>query len=276
MADYPNQKFIVTPEWLAAHVDDPDVRIIDTRGTPQYGAGHIKNAVNFPVARLDDPAKPGQGALIPAERFATVFGNLGIGSDDLVVLYDQGLSNMSARTFWAFDVYGHERVAILNGGISAWATAGNPITSDLPQPEPKQYTPHPHPERSTDKAHVQESLGKPDVVLLDVRSDGEYTGAENHAMRGGHIPGAKHLEWANALQPSQVPLFRAPEEIAQQLAGAGVSPDKEVITYCQSGMRASHSYYVLRLMGYDKVSNYSGSWGDWGNDPSMPIEQGNG
>lgn len=271
MAEYPKQELLVSPEQLAEQLDSPKVRVIDARGVARYAGGHIRNAGNLPVARLDDPAT---GALLPPERFGTLLGNLSIGNDDLVVFYDDGPSLMAARAFWVFEYYGHERLAILNGGLAAWVTAKRELVQEPASFESKKYVATPHPERGVTKNDVKERVGKAGTVFLDNRSRDEYTGAVMQALRAGHIPGAKFLEWSSALRPEAVPLFKSPEELGKMLGEAGATPDKEVITYCQSGARSAHTYFALRLMGFERVSNYPGSWGDWGNDPSLPVEQG--
>ncbi len=273
MADYANAQFLVSTDWLAEHLSDSGACIVDARGAGRYAEGHLPGAVNLPVARLDDPAAPVRSTLLPAERFSTLVGNLGIGSDDPVVIYDDGPGLMAARTFWALEYYGHQKLAVLDGGIAKWAAEGKPLSTEAASPQPKQYTATVHPERGATKESVKGKLEQAGVAILDVRSMDEYTGAVVNAFKGGHIPGAKHLEWSDALNPA-AGVIKGAEDLATQFEGVGVTQDKEVITYCQGGVRAAHSYYVLRLLGYDKVSNYSGSWGDWGNDPSLPVEQG--
>jgi thiosulfate/3-mercaptopyruvate sulfurtransferase len=271
---YPNDRFLVTTEWLAAHAADPDLRILDPRGAGRFAEGHILGAVNLPVARLDDPAAPVRSTLLPPERFGMLVGNLGIRTSDLIVIYDDGPGLMAGRTFWALEYYGHERLAVLNGGIAGWAAEGRPLVAGPASPQPVDYKAVAHPERGATKDEVRAGLERADTLLLDVRSREEYTGAVAQAFRGGHIPGAKALEWSDALAPGNVPVFKSAEALQQQFAAVGASPDREVITYCQGGVRAAHTYFVLRLMGFERVRNYSGSWGEWGNDPSVPVEQG--
>ena len=274
MAGYARIDMIASPQWLADHLNDPDVRMVDARGANRYGEGHIPSAVNLPVARIDDPSNPVRSALLPPARFGVLVGNAGIANGDAVVIYDDGVGLMAGRLFWALHYYGHEKLAILEGGIPRWMAKGKEVTNAATSVQPKSYTAQPHPDRGATKEAVLERLGKPDTVLLDVRSWDEYTGEVVQALRGGHIPGAKFLEWTSAQVEGSVPALKSAEELAQQFVALGVTPDKEIITYCQGGVRAAHTYYVLRLLGYDKVRNYTGSWGEWGNDPSLPIEQG--
>lgn len=274
MAGYSRSDILVSPQWLKERQSDPAVRIVDTRGAGRYAQGHIRNAVNLPVARLDDPANPVRSALLRPERFGVLVGNTGIGNQDTVVIYDDGQGLMATRLFWALDYYGHEKLALLDGGIIGWSANGNEVVTDATHGEAKSYTATPHQERGATKEEVVSRLGKSDTLLLDVRSWDEYTGAMVQALRGGHIPGAKFLEWSDALAKSDVPAFKSADQLTQMFAAVEATPDKEIITYCQGGVRAAHTYYMLRLLGYDKVRNYTGSWGEWGNDPSLPVEQG--
>lgn len=274
MAEYPKANLLVEPDWLAQHVDDPNVRVVDARGAPRYAEGHIKNAVNLPVARLDDPSAPVRSTLLPAERFATVVGGAGVGTNQTVVIYDDGPGLMSSRLFWALEYYGHPNVKVLNGGIARWMAEARAVVSEPTSVQPAEFQAQTRAERGATKQEVSGRLKDSGTVILDVRSKDEYTGAVSQALRGGHIPGAKWRDWSDSLQMGGVPVLKAAGELQKGFQDAGVTPDKEVITYCQGGVRAAHSYYVLRLLGFDKVRNYTGSWGDWGNDPSLPAEQG--
>ena len=274
MSSYPNERFLVGTDWLAAHLNDPGLRIIDPRGAGRYGEGHIPGAVNLPVARLDDPAAPVRSTLLPAERFGTLAGNSGISNSDTIVIYDDGPGLMAGRTFWALEYYGHEKLAVLNGGIAAWMAEGRSLVTEPAAPTAVVYQAVAHSERGATKEEVRARLERADTVILDVRSKDEYSGAVAQAFRGGHIPGAKSLEWSEALTPGNLPFFKPADDLKRQFEAAGVPAGREVITYCQGGIRAAHSYFVLRLLGFENVRNYSGSWGDWGNDPSVPVEQG--
>lgn len=274
MATYARNELLIEPEELAGHLQEPGIRVLDARGAGRYSAGHVPNAVNLPVARLDDPSSPIRSALLPAERFSTLLGNLGVGNDNLVVVYDDGPGLMAARLFWALHYYGHERLALLDGGYARWEAEGREVSTAVPPSQPKAYAAKARPERGATKDEVAERLKVPGTLLLDVRSWDEYTGANVQAARGGHIPGARFLEWSAALKESAIPGFKDEQELKRQFEAAGATPDKEIVTYCQGGVRAAHTYYVLRLLGYERVRNYTGSWGEWGNDPRLPAEQG--
>ena len=269
---YTRPELLVDTEWLAEHIDDPDLRVIDARAAGRYASGHIKGAINLPVARLDDPASPVRGMPLPAARIAAMLGGMGIGNDDALVLYDDQGGLAASRLFWVLDYYGHSRISILNGGIARWEAKGRELTSEAPHFSPKEYKAFPNPDKIALKSDVQERLGKPQVCLVDVRSREEYTGQMVQAARGGHIPGAVNVDWVQAITQEASPVFKGPEDLSKIYTQAGATKEKEVITYCQGGVRAAHTYFVLRLLGYDRVRNYTGSWGDWGNDPSVPVE----
>ena len=269
---YARPELLVDVEWLKSYIDDSSVKVVDTRPPQRYAAGHIKGAINALVARLDDPTNPVRSMPAPAGRYSLYIGNLSIGNDDHVVIYDeQGLLS-SARMFWVMDYYGHNKLSILDGGYAEWVQRGGETTTEIPQLTPKQYSANPNPDKIALKADIQESLGKTGVGILDVRSPAEYKGEVVQAAKAGHIPGAVNVEWTNALAPGNVPSFKPGSELEEIYSKAGIKKDQEVVTYCQGGVRAAHSYFVLRLLGYDKVKNYTGSWGEWGNDLSTPVE----
>lgn len=275
----PNDTFarpelLVSTEWLAAHLNDPDVKVVDVRGANQYGGGHIPGARNLPVARLDDPGHIIRGMLVGPERFSQTVGNLGISETDHVVLYDGQGYLQAARVFWGFDYFGHARLSILEGGLAQWLAENRPVDAEPVTSAPAEYRPTPRPERVATREDVLARLEDPGAFLLDVRSPAEYTGDMVQAMRGGHIPGAVNVEFTEAMEGNPPSAFKSPAELRQMYEGAGATPDKEVITYCQGGVRAAHTYLVLRLLGYERVRNYDGSWGEWGNDPTTPIAEG--
>jgi thiosulfate/3-mercaptopyruvate sulfurtransferase len=269
---YPNSDLLVSTDWLAANLSNPSVKVVDSRGAPRYAEGHIPGAVNLPVARLDDPTSPVRSMPHPAERIATVFGNAGLKNDDHIVIYDDGPALMASRQFWVLELYGHKKVGILDGGITRWIAENRDISREATQVTASSYTATLQRNLLATRDDVKAAIGT-GTVLLDVRSPAEYTGAEAHSARGGHIPGAKNVNWEQTLGGMNIPAFKTDKELTELYDGAGLSPEKTVITYCQGGVRAAHSFYVLRLLGYDNVSNYTGSWGEWGNDPSLPAEK---
>lgn len=269
---YNQQGLLVSADWLAAHINDPDVKVVDVRGANQYNGGHVPGARNLPVARLDDPGHIIRGMLVGPERFSQIAGNLGLTATDHVVLYDAQGYLQAARVFWAFHYFGHAHLSVLEGGLMQWQADGKPLSAEPVTAEAAEYTPSPKPERVATKEDVLERLEDSGTFLLDVRSPAEYTGDMVQAMRGGHIPGAVNIEFTQAMNDTNG--LKPLTALREMYAAVGATPDKEVITYCQGGVRAAHTYFVLRLLGYDQVRNYDGSWGEWGNDPVTPIAEG--
>ena len=176
----------------------------------------------------------------------------------------------SARLFWFLEYFGHTDVHMLNGGHNAWVAAGLPITHEAKAPSPGNFRMRPHSERVATVDEVLAGISKPETVIIDTRTDGEYLGTTVRALRGGAIPGAVHLEWTKNLDDKG--FFKTAEQLEQMYLDAGIGPDKEVIPHCHGGYRSAHTYLALRLIGYPKVRNYLGSWGEWGNKPELPVE----
>lgn len=269
----PTTQLLVTTEWLEQHRADGDLRIVDVRLESTYNEGHIPGAVNLPLPLLNDPDNPIFSMLVPPARMAELIRPLGIGAGDRVVLYDDSRLLPAARVFWALEYYGQERLSVLDGGYPKWVAEGRPVSQERPQAEASTFTPLPQPQRLATKDYILANLKNPDVVLLDVRTEAEYQGRAGRSARGGHIPGAINIDWANAMTADAVPVLRPAQELRAMYEAARVTPAKEVVIYCQTGQRAAHTYFVLRLLGYPRLRLYDGSWEEWGNDPTLPLEK---
>ena len=188
-----------------------------------------------------------------------------------VVVYDEQSGIRAARAFWFLEYFGHPSVRVLDGGFGAWTREALPVTRDAGPPPTSEWTGTRELQHARDLEGCPRRAGREDIVILDARSDGEYCGTTIRAARGGAIPGAVHVEWTRNLTPEGE--FKPAAELKAMYEAAGVTPDREVITYCQGGYRAAHSYLALRLLGYPRVRNYMGSWKEWGDRTELPIQQ---
>jgi thiosulfate/3-mercaptopyruvate sulfurtransferase len=194
----------------------------------------------------------------------------GVDAGTPVVVYDEQSGMRAARAFWFLEYFGHPSVQVLDGGFTAWTAAGLEVSRDARPAQQSEWTGARLPQRLATWRDVRAALGRSDAVILDTRSDGEYCGTTVRAKRGGAIPGAVHIEWTRNLTPDG--RFKKLDDLRSMYENAGVTPDREVITYCQGGYRAAHSYLALRLLGYPRVRTYVGSWKEWGDREELPVE----
>jgi thiosulfate/3-mercaptopyruvate sulfurtransferase len=263
---------LVTPADLAREIESshPPL-VIDLRPVENYCENHLPGAVHldlFGISSIDtDPA--------PLNAFFWIIEHLlasrGVSNDVPVVVYDESSGIRAARAFWFLEFFGHPNVRMLDGGYNAWARQGLPITEKAPKPKATDWRGSRERATLADWRDVKERLGDAKSVIVDTRSDGEYCGTNVRAARGGAVPGAVHLEWTNNLGPDGA--FKPLDQLRDMYERAGVTPDREVVTYCQGGYRAAHTYVALRLLGYPRVRNYVGSWKEWGDRVDLPIER---
>jgi thiosulfate/3-mercaptopyruvate sulfurtransferase len=263
-------ELLVETEWLAEHLDDSKVRVVDARPAEAYTKGHIKGAVHFDPAKLritDETA----AYLPPPDQFAGMMEALGIGNNTRVVIYDDRGGVLGARLWYVLDYYGHRKASLLNGGWNKWTKEERPVANTTPvMVKTVEFKVRPHHQEVCTLDQMKSKIKSSDTVILDARSPQEYTGAEARSKRGGHIPGAVNIEWRNNL--TEEGTFKPADELRRMYEQAGLAPNKEVITYCQSGARAAHALFALRLIGFDKSRNYYGSWQEWGNREETPVE----
>ncbi len=280
------ERLLVSTSWLNDHLSDPDLRILDIRGHvipaseppphyfnhhADYLKAHIPGAVFVDwVYEITDPDDPHHAPIAKPERFAAAMSRAGIGPDTFVVTYDDAQGMFAARLWWGLNYYGHHAVAVLDGGWKKWIAEGRPTSADIPAVWPAQFVPCPDPAWRRTADQVLSALHSP-VRLLDMRSREEYKGQSSRARRKGHIPGALNCPRADLVAADDTLL--PPDKLREKFAALGVDGSApEVITYCNAGVSASFGMLALKVAGLENVSMYDGSWKDWGNDDSKPIE----
>jgi len=279
---YVNPDVLVSTDWVAQHLQDPQVRIVESNEDPLlYGTGHIPGAVEVDWTRdLNDQVRRDY---LDHKGFSSLMQRLGVTKDTTVVFYGDRNNWWATYAFWVFQLFGHDKAKIMDGGRIKWTQENRPLSRDVPQYPASDYHAGTRDDKSIRAFRQQvldhlESKGR----LIDVRSPAEYTGERLHmpeypnegALRGGHIPGAANVPWARAINPDNGTFKSASDLKAIYEGEAHLSPKDDVIVYCRIGERSSHTWFVLtHLLGYGKVRNYDGSWTEWGNLVGVPIER---
>jgi thiosulfate/3-mercaptopyruvate sulfurtransferase len=279
--EYAHPERLVSTEWLAAHLDDPDLVVVESdEDTLLYHTGHIPGAIKIDwVADLNDPL---MRDYLGPDQFAALMSRHGIGPDTTVVFYGDNFNWWAAYALWVFELFGHADTRLLDGGRAKWVAEGRPLANDNVD---RAGTSYPVPNRDDERIRAfladvipHSQAGAP---LIDVRSPEEFRGERLHmpdypnegALRGGHIPGAKNVPWKKAANDDNT--FKARDQLIALYEGeAGLKPGDDVIAYCRIGERSSHTWFVLtKLLGYETVRNYDGSWTEYGNAVRVPIER---
>jgi thiosulfate/3-mercaptopyruvate sulfurtransferase len=275
-------------DWLAAHLQDVALRLVDIRGiirpptAPEpwylanrdaYGSAHIPGAVFVDWLRdIVDLAAPVKMTVAPPADFGGLMGRLGIGDEHAVVVYDDS-GHLAPRLWWALNYYGHPAVRVLNGGWTKWVAEGRPVTAALPRHPPARFTPRVQPEWRVAAEEVRARLQASTVALVDCRSPAEFRGETGRGEKTGRIPGAVNLP-VGRLMEGEHNVWRPDADLRALFEGAGITPDREVLTYCNAGVSASIGLFGAKLLGYPRVRNYAGSWYDWEHDARNPIATG--
>jgi thiosulfate/3-mercaptopyruvate sulfurtransferase len=269
---------LVTCDWVAEHKDDPNVRLVEVDvDTEAYNEGHIEGAVAWNwTTQLQDRTRRD---IIGKQEFEELMSKSGIGNDTHVVLYGDNNNWFAAYALWLMELYGHEQVSLMDGGRVKWLGDNRPTTTAAANAQPASYqAKEPSPALRAKRDEVLEALNS-DVQMVDVRSPAEFSGEviappgmTETAQRGGHIPGAKSIPWARAVNEDGT--FKSADELRTLYGGAGVEQGKDTIVYCRIGERSSHTWFVLKhLLGYENVKNYDGSWTEYGSMVDVPIER---
>jgi thiosulfate/3-mercaptopyruvate sulfurtransferase len=267
---YTREKLLTTPQELQKRLRSPDLCLIDVRPAEEFARGHIPGAVHFDLFGLSlvDTREA------PLKAFMYMIHHVlelrGVSESKEVVFYEDNSGMRAARGVWFLDYFGHPNARMLDGGLQAWKTAGIPLSTETVSPKGAAFKTSERREVLATVDDVLHALNKKETSILDTRSKGEYLGTHVRAARGGAVPGAIHIEWTDNLDADGK--FKSNAELTAMYGRAGITPDKEVISYCQGGYRAAHSYVALRLIGFPKVRNYIGSWKEWGDRTDLPIE----
>lgn len=277
---YAHPEYLVETEWVAEHLDDPNVRIVESdEDYLLYETGHIPGAVK--VDWFTTLQHPVRRDFITQAEFEELCSSLGIANDTTVVFYGDKHNWFATYALWLFRYYGHENLRIMNGGRLKWEKEGRPLTREVPSyPRTNYQAKAPDQEIRAYRDDVFTHIASQNP-LVDVRSPQEYTGELIHmpnypqegASRGGHIPGAANIPWSRAINEADS-TFKSPEELRRLYQDQNIDPEDDVIAYCRIGERSSHTWFVLTyLLGYPRVRNYDGSWTEWGNLVNAPIEK---
>lgn len=281
MSEYARPEILVSTEWVEAHRNDPNVRIVESNEDPLlYATGHIPGAIN--IDWQEDLNDSLVRDYLDAEHFAQLLSHHGITPQTTLVFYGDKNNWWATYSFWVFQLFNHTNAKVLNGGRAKWVEEGRPLSTETPSYRASVY-PTPTRDDSRIRAFRDEVLAHVQAGgnLVDVRSPGEYSGQLLHmpnypqegALRGGHIPGARNVPWATAANADGT--FKSADDLrAIYVEGQGLNPSDDVIAYCRIGERSSHTWFVLTyLLGFPHVRNYDGSWTEWGNAVRLPIEK---
>lgn len=279
--EYAHPEVLVELQWVMDHLNDPQVRIVEVNYNPNsnYLIAHIPGAVLIDWGR--DISDPLSKDILTKEACETLLQSIGVNNDTTLTLYSDFSNLFATFAFWVFKYYGFQDVRLINGGRRKWLEEGLPVSTEIPS-YPRGNFRASEPDKSIRvlMPYVREALGSQDKILVDVRSPEEYTGEvvappefpAEHAMRGGHIPGAINISWNKVVNRDGT--FKSADDLKKLFDSMSITPNKEVITYCRIGERSAHMWFALKyLLGYPNAKSYDGSWMEWGNVIGNPIEK---
>jgi thiosulfate/3-mercaptopyruvate sulfurtransferase len=281
---YTHPESLVSTEWLAAHLDDPQVTILDASfklpgitptAAEDYANAHIPGAVFFDIDAVADHSNPLPHMLPKPEEFARMVGKLGVGDGQKVVAYDSP-GTASARAWWMLRTMGHRDVAVLNGGFRQWRAEGRPVTDKVRRPPERRFTPRFDPQRVRGKAELMANLDRRAEEVVDARAAARFAGTAPEprpGLRAGHIPGAVNLPYDELTQRG-TGLMLSSEALEARLRAAGLAPEKPIVASCGSGVSACVIALAIHLVGWPEAAVYDGSWSEWGLLGETPITTG--
>jgi thiosulfate/3-mercaptopyruvate sulfurtransferase len=278
---------LVSTDWLAAHLNDSNVRVADVRwylfdkdktGRSEYARGRIPGTVFLDIdtdlANHNTPG-PGRHPIPRPDAFAESMARAGIGANTRVIAYDDRGGATAARLWWLLRYFGHDQVSLLDGGITQWLTENRPVQTEVPQVARAKFVARPRPELMVDKEKMKAMQNDSRALILDVRVAERYEGKiEPIDPRAGHVPGAKNAPIAGNLRSANDMRFLSPAELRARFDGLGASQANQIVAYCGSGINACQSVFALNLAGLDNALLYEGSWSDWSRDNNLPAATG--
>jgi thiosulfate/3-mercaptopyruvate sulfurtransferase len=268
-AAYAHPEQLVETDWVAAHANDANVRVVDMRQNG-YAAGHVPGAVYLSPLAIRDANSPPAFLPTPA-AFEAMMAGLGISDSTRVVVYDERGGIYAARLWWILNYYGHPNVALMNGGWIKWTAEKRPASTEATASRSAKFTARAQPKWLATASDVVGAINKPGVKIIDARTAGEIEGKDlRNIKRGGFVPSSVPVYWEDLLDP-QTKTFKPADQLKKIYEDRGVMPSQEVIAYCQVGMRAAVDLFALHLLGYDKLRNYYGAWEEWGNRDDLPL-----
>lgn len=264
-------EILVESDWLAENAGHENLILIDTGRSPdEYAAGHLPGAIYLNRQEYFQTVAGTPGMFAGVEVVAEALRQIGVNNDSVIVVYDPGHGLWATRLFWTLEVLGHENVAVLNGGYEKWVAEQRSLSTQAPETSLGSFEPSFRADLVISGEDLAANLDE--ITVVDTRSRGEFDGTDARADRGGHIPGAVHVDWVMNNTGETVNTFLPVEELSEFYAAELVGdPDGRIVTHCQTGVRGAHTYFVLRLLGYEDVALYDGSWVEWGNNEAFPV-----
>ncbi len=265
---------LIEPSDLLPQLDNPALLIIDLSRESVYQQAHVPNAIFVDFKELVSGIQPATGKLPDEEKLNHLFSKIGLSENRHVVVYDDEGGGWAGRFIWTLDCIGHKHYSYLNGGIHAWIAEQMPIQQEAAEATPSSYQVHIDAAHArVDKQFILDNINSDKISIWDARSPDEYDGVKVFAAKGGHIPGAHNYEWTTAMDKENSLRLRNLSEIEKELQEAGINRNRTVITHCQTHHRSGFTYLLGKILGFEDIRAYDGSWSEWGNDPDTPVEK---